>query len=144
MRINKSAICANFGVPRSRNRELTHKKTLKNGNFWLENLLIRHSRRTRSQTTKNLYIAKFSFSRCQKSIKYQGSKIWNGIPINIKDQSFNKFKITVKTHFLRNTKDNKQKHLLLNIFYFILQSTMLAHSFFFLCFEIIFASVLLQ
>ena len=34
-----------------------------------------HSRRTRSSTKKNLYIPKFSFSRCQKSIKYQGAKI---------------------------------------------------------------------
>ena len=59
-----------------------------------------HSRRTRSSTKKNLYIPKFSFSRCQKSIKYQGAKIWNSIPINIRDQNFNKFKSNFKNLLL--------------------------------------------
>ena len=40
MRINESVTCANFGNPRSRDRELTLKKTIKNGDFWLGNLLI--------------------------------------------------------------------------------------------------------
>ena len=31
---------AKFGDSRSRDRELTHKKTLKNGDFWLESLLL--------------------------------------------------------------------------------------------------------
>ena len=34
-------MCANFGDPRSRDRKLRHQKTLKNGNFWPKNLLIR-------------------------------------------------------------------------------------------------------
>ena len=34
-------VCANFGDPWSHDRELTEKKTLKNGDFWIENLLIR-------------------------------------------------------------------------------------------------------
>ena len=34
-------MCANFGDPGLRYRELRHKKKLeKNGNFWVENLLI--------------------------------------------------------------------------------------------------------
>ena len=41
MRINESIICAHFGDPRSRDRELKHQKALENGNFYLENLLIR-------------------------------------------------------------------------------------------------------
>ena len=41
MRITRSVMCANFGDPRLRDRELTYKKTLKNGDFWLESLLIR-------------------------------------------------------------------------------------------------------
>ena len=57
-----------------------------------------HSRRTRSK--KKLYIPKFSFSRWQKSIKYQGAKIWNSVPINIRDQNFNKFKINFKNSLL--------------------------------------------
>ena len=40
MRINKSVMSANFGDPRSYNHELRHKKTQKNGNFWLVKLLI--------------------------------------------------------------------------------------------------------
>ena len=34
-------MCTNFGDPRSRDRELTHKKTLKSDDFWRKNLLIR-------------------------------------------------------------------------------------------------------
>ena len=34
-------MCANFGDLRSRDRKLRHQKTLKNGNFWPKNLLIR-------------------------------------------------------------------------------------------------------
>ena len=34
-------MCAHFEYPRSRDRELRHKKTLKNGDFLLEKLLIR-------------------------------------------------------------------------------------------------------
>ena len=41
MRINESVMCANFRDPRSRNRELRHKKKIENGDFWLENLSIR-------------------------------------------------------------------------------------------------------
>ena len=36
-----------------------------------------HSRQTRSQTQKSLYLPKFSTQRCQRSIKFQGTKIWN-------------------------------------------------------------------
>ena len=34
-------MCGNFGDPKSRDRELRHKKTTKNSDFWLEKLLIR-------------------------------------------------------------------------------------------------------
>ena len=33
-------MCANSGDPRSCDRQFTHKKEEKNGNFWVENLLI--------------------------------------------------------------------------------------------------------
>ena len=36
-----------------------------------------HDRPTRSNFQNNLYIPKFSTSRCQRSINYQGPKIWN-------------------------------------------------------------------
>ena len=50
-----------------------------------------HSRQTRSNVKDNLYIPKFSTNRCQKSFRYQGTKIWNSIPADIKKQSFAKF-----------------------------------------------------
>ena len=34
-------MCANLGDPGSRDHELRHTKNIKNGDFWLENLLIR-------------------------------------------------------------------------------------------------------
>ena len=40
MGIDECVVCANFGDPRSRDRELTQKKK-KNGDFCLENLVIR-------------------------------------------------------------------------------------------------------
>ena len=40
IRINESVMCANFGDPRSRDRELRAKKTIKNGDFLFENLLL--------------------------------------------------------------------------------------------------------
>ena len=41
MGINECVMCANFGDPRSRDRELNNKKYIKKCDFWLENLLIR-------------------------------------------------------------------------------------------------------
>ena len=40
IRINESAVCVNLVDPRSYDRELRHKKTKKNDNLLLENLLI--------------------------------------------------------------------------------------------------------
>ena len=50
-----------------------------------------HSRQTRSNVKNNLYIPKFSTNRCPKLFRYQGTKIWNCIPADIKKQSFAKF-----------------------------------------------------
>ena len=46
-----------------------------------------HERCTRSKTKQNLYIPKFSTSRCQNSFKYQGSKIWNSVTTDLKQQT---------------------------------------------------------
>ena len=35
-------MCAIFGDPWSRDGDLRHKKNRKNGDFWIENLLINH------------------------------------------------------------------------------------------------------
>ena len=51
---------------------------------------------TRSKTKQNLYIPKFSTSRCQNAFKYQESKIWNSVTTDLKQQTFRKFKINCK------------------------------------------------
>ena len=58
-----------------------------------------HSRAARSQS-QNLYPPKYSTSRCQRSITFQGVKIWNAVPTDIRNLSFNKFKTTIKKQIL--------------------------------------------
>ena len=49
-----------------------------------------------------LYIPKFSTARSQKSFKYQGAKLWNSIPIEIKQLTFHKFRIKYKKKLLES------------------------------------------
>ena len=56
------------------------------------NLSTIHSRQTRSQTQKSLYLSKFSTQRCQKYIKFQGTEIWNSFSPEFKILSCRKFK----------------------------------------------------
>ena len=55
-----------------------------------------HNRPTRSHSNNTIYLSKFSMSRCQRSIKFQETKIWNSIPIELQNQSFHKFKFNFK------------------------------------------------
>ena len=48
-----------------------------------------------------IILSKFSTSRCQRSIKFQGTKIWNSIPIELQNQSFHKFKSNFKSFLLQ-------------------------------------------
>jgi len=59
-----------------------------------------HNRFTRSSSNNLLYLPKFSTSRCQKSIKFQGTKIWNSIPANLQNLPFYKFKNSFKWYLL--------------------------------------------
>ena len=61
---------------------------------------IIHSRATRFQSQNNLFFPKYSTSRCQRSIMFQGVKIWNAIPSDVKNLSFNKFKTSIKKQVL--------------------------------------------
>ena len=63
---------------------------------FFQNVSDIHGRNTRSSSQNRLYIPKFSTFRTQKSFKYQGSKIWNLIPANIRNMTFNKFKAHFK------------------------------------------------
>ena len=60
-----------------------------------------HNRPTRSHSNNTLYLFKFSTSRCQRSIKFQGTKIWNSILIELQNQSFYKFKFNFKSFLLQ-------------------------------------------
>ena len=59
---------------------------------------------TRSSSTANkptLYIPLYKTTRLQKSIRYQGVKIWNKIPTSIKTkQSFKSFEVSYKNYLL--------------------------------------------
>ena len=61
-----------------------------------------HERFSRAKTENKLYIPKFSTARSQKSFKYQGAKIWNSIPTEIKQLTFHKFKIENKKKLLES------------------------------------------
>ena len=41
-------------------------------------------------------------ARCQRSIKFQGAKIWNSISPHIRNQSFNTFKRNIKIQLLNS------------------------------------------
>ena len=51
-----------------------------------------HNRSITSNNRNDLYLPHFLSSRCQRSIKIQGAKIWNSISPHIRNQSFNTFK----------------------------------------------------
>ena len=55
-----------------------------------------HNRPTRAHSNNTLYLPKFSTSRFQ----FQGTKIWNSIPIELQNQSFHKFKFNFKSFLL--------------------------------------------
>ena len=55
-----------------------------------------HNRITTSVSLNHIYVEKFSTLRCQRSIKYQGAKIWNAIPLELRDQSYRNFKLNYK------------------------------------------------
>ena len=48
-----------------------------------------------------LYIPRYASNRMQKYIRFQGVKIWNDIPSNIQNSSYNSFKIRFKKHLLQ-------------------------------------------
>ena len=51
-----------------------------------------HHQLPQLKSQQKLYIPKFSTNRCQ----HQETKIWNSIPLNLRNQSFSKFKYEYK------------------------------------------------
>ena len=59
-----------------------------------------HAKNTRSNSKNNFYFLKYSTTRCQKSIRFHGPKIWNSLSPEIRNQPYFKFKNNLKKHFL--------------------------------------------
>ena len=55
-----------------------------------------HARNTRSKSKINFFLPKYSTTRCQKSIRFQGPKIWNSLSIELRNQPFSKFKSNLR------------------------------------------------
>ena len=64
------------------------------------NLSTIDNRQMRSQSLKNLYLPKFSTNQCQRSVKFQGTKIWNLISPELKTYSYNKFTTEFKNQLI--------------------------------------------
>ena len=63
-----------------------------------DQISVRHTRL--SNNKDSLYIPKYRSNRLQRCIKYQGVKIWNNIPTDIKKLSFNSFKSKFKDYLV--------------------------------------------
>ena len=61
-----------------------------------------NTRTTRSSSNpNNLYIPCYKSNRIQRSIKYQGVKVWNSIPVEIQNLPNSRFKIKLKSHLMQ-------------------------------------------
>ena len=64
-----------------------------------------HTRSTRLASSElNLYLPRYKSQKLQKSFKYQGVKIWNSVPQDLKQLPFNRFKTMYKKHLLSKYK----------------------------------------
>ena len=71
-------------------------------NFFLLTSVMSQKNTRSTQPQRNcLYIPRYTTNRLQKCIRYQGVNIWNDIPTNIQNSSFNLFKIRFKKHLLQ-------------------------------------------
>ena len=64
-----------------------------------------HTRTTRLALCElNLYLPRYRTQKLQKSLKYQGAKIWNTVPYELKKFPFDQFKFKYKKYLLLNYK----------------------------------------
>ena len=54
-----------------------------------------------SSNPNNLYIPCYKTNRIQRSIKYQGVKVWNSIPVEIQNLPKSRFRIKLKSHLMQ-------------------------------------------
>ena len=66
-----------------------------------KNICSRANRTTES-SRNTLYIPRYSTTRLQRCIKYQGVKIWNNIPPEMQNSSARLFKNKYKKYLLQN------------------------------------------
>ena len=68
----------------------------------LQSYQTNHSHRTRSVLNQNLKLPLFTLTKCQRSFLYNGIKIWNSLPLDIRiiDDDLNSFKRMLKNHLL--------------------------------------------
>ena len=50
----------------------------------------------------NPYLPRYNLKKLQKTFKYQGFKIWNSVPQDIKQLPFNRFKFKYKNIYFQN------------------------------------------
>ena len=62
-----------------------------------------HTRSTRLASSQyGLYLPRYKTLTLQRNIKFQGVKIWNSVPLEIKKLPFNRLKMQYKQHLLSN------------------------------------------
>ena len=67
-------MCANFGDPRSRDRELRYKKIIKNGNFWLQKLLNRLQFQKHLTCKAEIWTQCVCTYKCFMQTKFEGAR----------------------------------------------------------------------
>ena len=78
---------------------------LKNHDFLATKILsyqINHNHETRSVQNQNLNLPFYRLTKCQRSFLYNGTNIWNSLPLNIRtlQADLNSFKKLTKRHLL--------------------------------------------
>ena len=70
-------------------------------NFFIKEDQVNNHTTRSSSNPNNLYIPCYKTNRIQRSIKYQGVKVWNSIPVEIQNLSKSRFKIKLKSHSMQ-------------------------------------------
>ena len=105
-RIGAETICAENNRQRNSCHRNIHTKKTWSRMIWSAACSVAHSHVALAanphlymyvrKSENKLYVPKFSTSRCQKSFKYHGAKIWNSIPFGVRKQPFSNSKLIKK------------------------------------------------
>ena len=78
-----------------------HPPLLSNLFFMGSDISTKVTRSFYPSTSSIFYIPKFQSSTLKKSIIYQGERIWNEIPFEIKSKNFNELELQYKSYLLK-------------------------------------------